>query len=103
MKIARLGHPVNLYFFNDLRGRFLGRWRKPRTNLCREKLSQPVNSACKSYIIIEGRHRLELEVSHNVNPRNLPSMFCSSPILGKRIHLAPHIRETRQFRSVRGF
>ena len=22
MKIARQGHPVNLYFFNDLRGRF---------------------------------------------------------------------------------
>ena len=40
--------------------------------------------------------RTTYRIEHS--PRNLPSMFCPSPILGKPIHLAPHIRETRQFR-----
>ena len=36
--------------------------------------------------------------SHRTQSKESPFDVCSSPILGKRIHLAPHIRETRQFR-----
>lgn len=60
------------------------------------KRPQYMNYATKSLTAVQYRSRTTDRIEHS--PRNLPSMFCSSPILGKRIHLAPHIRETRQFR-----
>lgn len=60
------------------------------------KRPQYMNYATKSLTAVQYRIRTTDHTEHS--PRNLPSMFCSSPILGKRIHLAPHIRETRQFR-----
>lgn len=60
------------------------------------KRPQYMDYATKSLTAVQYRNRTTDSIEHG--PRNLPSMFCSSPILGKRIHLAPHIRETRQFR-----
>lgn len=60
------------------------------------QLSQFVNFTRKSKTAEQPYFRTTDRSEHS--PRNLPSMFCLPPILGKCIDLAPHIRETRQFR-----